>query len=92
MRDGATLINIGGGRCHWREIGDDQWQSYPTQSKAPLRLGDLVRVGEFDDFVGEVRLGSACEAILLQWLGTSNDLSWDLRAQGRRYEEARHGH
>jgi hypothetical protein len=69
-----------------------QMQSYPTQSKAPLRLGDLVRVGVFDDYLGEVHLDSGCEPLLLGWLGAINDLAWELRAQGRGYEEARLGH
>src|SRR5262249_15202443 len=80
----ATLVSIAGGRCHWHKIGSDQWKSYPTQSKAPLRLGDLVHVGEFDDYRGEVRIEQAHESLLCEWLAGCSDLAWHLRAQGRR--------
>src|SRR5947209_20063076 len=78
----ATLVNIAGGRCRWRHTADGQWVSYPTQSKALLRLGDLVQVGEFDDYRGEVRLDPAHEPLLRQWLGTVADLSWERRGPG----------
>ena len=74
----ATLVTIAGGRCHWRQSADGRWASYPTQSKASLRLGDLVRVGAFDDYRGEVQLDPAHEGLVRQWLGTTADLSWEL--------------
>ena len=54
-------------------------------------VADFSRSSCYDDYRGEVRLDPAQENLLRQWLGTVADLSWELRAQGRRYEEARMG-
>ena len=66
----ATLVNIAAGRCHWQLAADGSWSHYPIQSKAPLRFGDLIRVGEFDDRLGELRLDDAeAERHLVGWTG-----------------------
>jgi hypothetical protein len=85
----ATLVNIAAGRCHWRRTTNEKWISYPTQSKAPLQLGDLVLIGVYDDYFGEVRFDPTHESLLRRWRGNVTDLAWDLRAPGRRYDEAR---
>jgi hypothetical protein len=85
----ANLVNIAAGRCHWRKSSEGEWTSYPTQSKAPLQLGDLVLIGVYDDHLGEVRLDPAHESLLRRWRGNVSDLASDLRASGRGYDEAR---
>lgn len=85
MRLFANRVALAAERCRWRKNEQDEWVSYPTESKLWADPSDLVHVGVFDDRTGAIHL-TVDPAILRAWLGAVPDLAAELQATGLRYE------